>query len=178
MACPASEIRKVGFAEQPNPKRLKPENSIAHRMRSAGSGFQDFRTPAGARNSSGNRPDRFRAAIRVSCHSLRQRQCVFGRSCGKRGAAAFGSSDCVSGRSSRGCRSLGRKGNRLCNKILRASPVASTYLRGKVRHRGNSLEAGRLLPEHLRLQPSPTPRRAGPLLRRRRGPRRACRIRD
>lgn len=36
----------------------EPENPIAHRLRPAGSGFQDFRTPAGARNSSGKRNDR------------------------------------------------------------------------------------------------------------------------
>jgi len=33
--------------------RPETENPIAHRLRPAGSGFQDFRTPAGIRNSSG-----------------------------------------------------------------------------------------------------------------------------
>ena len=39
--------------------RTKTENPIAHRLWPAGSGFQDFRTPAGIQNSSGKRPVRF-----------------------------------------------------------------------------------------------------------------------
>jgi hypothetical protein len=46
------------------------ENPIAHRLRPAGSGFQDFRTPAGIRNSSGKRPVRYRAVIAKSSRSF------------------------------------------------------------------------------------------------------------
>ena len=39
--------------------RPESENPIAHRLGAAGSGYQDFRTPAGIRNSSGEPPVRF-----------------------------------------------------------------------------------------------------------------------
>jgi len=40
-------------------RSLKPENPIAHRLWPADSGLHDFRTPAGIRNSSGNRPSAY-----------------------------------------------------------------------------------------------------------------------
>ena len=54
--------------------RLKTENPIANRLGPAGSGLQDFRTPAGIRNSSGERPDRFGARGRVFGHSFTLRR--------------------------------------------------------------------------------------------------------
>ena len=44
-----------------SPQQAENRKPIAHRLRPAGSGFQDFRTPAGIRNSSGERSGRFRA---------------------------------------------------------------------------------------------------------------------
>lgn len=60
-----ASTRTVRTEDRPHTRRvarlrrtLKPENPIAHRLWPAGSGLHDFRTPAGIRNSSGNRPVR------------------------------------------------------------------------------------------------------------------------